>query len=600
MTTCPNAAMNPELPARRLQTTRPVFITSTSLVTHSLPFLISHPSKASASAPTQDVTDRFWQHREVSCPGFNDLHSEECMTNVSDAPTCLLRSGPGALPNKFFTECIKLKSMWILLKPHVDSLVANFAFPQLTFNASKQTMWETNPIEYIRASVDGYENFSSPESLTGSALRLACEVLGGVTKAGITWSSEECMWQAALAITELVVVHDSGCRLTITVWKLWSTASKTSFFLWPLNSPHVCANHTCACERRPGAADRTNWLQKTSNVDSLVSDSEDDTIAALWEILIHHNLDFIGDEALANAKTPGYGVHYPIRHGIIDNWDHMEQYWEQTIFKYLRAELEDHYFLLENREQTAEIFFELFNIKGLYTAVQAVLALAASWTSNHAMDRTLTGTIIDLGDGVTHVIPCVEGYVIGSAIKHIPIAGHDISQFVLNLMFPPEDQLRVASRVKENYSYACQDIVKEFRKYDAEPYKYFERYGGEHSVTGREEVHKDVHLLYVRVQPVLIVGAGSAGLVAALTLFQNGMPVRIIDKDPNPRIGQRGPGIWPCSLELFSSLNVPEVNNLGEPIHISRSYKCTHLDLKRQTEVCNVLLSAGSLGNEVV
>ena len=55
---------------------------------------------------------------------------------------------------------------------------------------------------------------------------------------------------------------------------------------------------------------------------------------------------FIGDEALANAKTPGYGVHYPIRHGQIDNWDYMERYWEQTIFKYLRAEPEDHYFLL--------------------------------------------------------------------------------------------------------------------------------------------------------------------------------------------------------------------------------------------------------------
>ena len=55
---------------------------------------------------------------------------------------------------------------------------------------------------------------------------------------------------------------------------------------------------------------------------------------------------FIGDEALANAKTPGYGVSYPIRHGQIDNWDYMERYWEQTIFKYLRAEPEDHYFLL--------------------------------------------------------------------------------------------------------------------------------------------------------------------------------------------------------------------------------------------------------------
>lgn len=122
-----------------------------------------------------------------------------------------------------------------------------------------------------------------------------------------------------------------------------------------------------------------------------------------------------------------------------------------------------------------------------------MLALAASWSSNKVTDRTLTGCVIDSGDGVTHVIPCAEGYVIGSAIKHIPIAGRDITQFVLNLLrergetvtIPPEDQLRVAGKIKENYSYVCQDIVKEFRKYDVDPYNMFQRFSGEHSVTGR-------------------------------------------------------------------------------------------------------------------
>ena len=36
----------------------------------------------------------------------------------------------------------------------------------------------------------------------------------------------------------------------------------------------------------------------------------------------------------------------------------------------------------ENREYTAEIMFETFNVPGLYIAVQAVLALAASWSSS--------------------------------------------------------------------------------------------------------------------------------------------------------------------------------------------------------------------------
>jgi actin-related protein 3 len=128
------------------------------------------------------------------------------------------------------------------------------------------------------------------------------------------------------------------------------------------------------------------------------------------------DLDFhIGDDAVANEHS--YALHYPIRHGIVEDWDLMERFWEQCIFKYLRAEPEDHYFLLtepplntpENREYTAEIMFESFNVPGLYIAVQAVLALAASWTSRQVSERTLTGTVIDSGDGVTHVIPVAEG-----------------------------------------------------------------------------------------------------------------------------------------------------------------------------------------------
>jgi actin-related protein 3 len=62
------------------------------------------------------------------------------------------------------------------------------------------------------------------------------------------------------------------------------------------------------------------------------------------------DLDFyIGDEALANTKT--YNINYPIRHGQIDNWDLMERYWEQCIFKYLRCEPEDHHFLLVHFQQ---------------------------------------------------------------------------------------------------------------------------------------------------------------------------------------------------------------------------------------------------------
>ncbi|XP_022369705.1 actin-related protein 3B isoform X3 [Enhydra lutris kenyoni] len=138
--------------------------------------------------------------------------------------------------------------------------------------------------------------------------------------------------------------------------------------------------------------------------------------------------------------------------------------------------------------------FESFNVPGLYIAVQAVLALAASWTSRQVGERTLTGIVIDSGDGVTHAIPVAEGYVIGSCIKHIPIAGRDITYFIQQLLrerevgIPPEQSLETAKAIKEKYCYICPDIVKEFAKYDVDPRKWIKQYTGINAINQRKFV----------------------------------------------------------------------------------------------------------------
>ena len=187
------------------------------------------------------------------------------------------------------------------------------------------------------------------------------------------------------------------------------------------------------------------------------------------------DLDFaIGDEAMALSGSRD--VRWPIRHGQVENWEHMEKFWEASICRYLRCDPEDHCFLLtepplnppENREYTAEIMFESFNAPGMYIGVQAVLALAASIASKKQSQyaSALTGTVIDIGDGVTHVIPVSDGYVLGSSIKSVPLAGRDLTTFVQYLMrergerVPPEDAMEVARKVKEDYCYVCKDVVK--------------------------------------------------------------------------------------------------------------------------------------------
>jgi actin-related protein 3 len=112
-----------------------------------------------------------------------------------------------------------------------------------------------------------------------------------------------------------------------------------------------------------------------------------------------------------------------------------------TADQYLHADPEEHNMLLteppmntpENREYTAEIMFETFNVPGLYIAVQAVLALCASLLTKQDQGKSqgVSGTVIDSGDGVTHVIPVAEGYVIGSCIKHIPLAGRNVTDFII-------------------------------------------------------------------------------------------------------------------------------------------------------------------------
>jgi hypothetical protein len=81
-------------------------------------------------------------------------------------------------------------------------------------------------------------------------------------------------------------------------------------------------------------------------------------------------------QAIANSKT--HQLSYPIRQGCVDNWNNMEKLWQRCFYDYLRVEPEQHYVLLtepplnppENREYTAEVMFETFNVPGMYIAVR--------------------------------------------------------------------------------------------------------------------------------------------------------------------------------------------------------------------------------------
>ncbi|KAF8693163.1 hypothetical protein AX14_002308 [Amanita brunnescens Koide BX004] len=85
--------------------------------------------------------------------------------------------------------------------------------------------------------------------------------------------------------------------------------------------------------------------------------------------------------------------------------------------------------------------------------------------------------------------------------------------------------------------------------------------------------------------PVLVVGGGPSGLAAALTLLRSGIPVRIIDKEPHYRIGQRSNGVWPRTFEAFHFLDVPEVYDRSTPALRCREYKPGTLEVLKEFDM---------------
>jgi actin-related protein len=56
--------------------------------------------------------------------------------------------------------------------------------------------------------------------------------------------------------------------------------------------------------------------------------------------------------------------------------------------------------------------------------------------SLYASART-TGTVIDCGHGVTHVVPIYEGYAVPHAILTMPVAGKDLSDYMYSMLSKP-------------------------------------------------------------------------------------------------------------------------------------------------------------------
>ena len=63
----------------------------------------------------------------------------------------------------FLEECVKPKSMWDILKPHMDSLIKHLIFPVLCQTEEDLELFTDDPPEYLHRKLNFYEEVSAPD-----------------------------------------------------------------------------------------------------------------------------------------------------------------------------------------------------------------------------------------------------------------------------------------------------------------------------------------------------------------------------------------------------------------------------------------------------
>jgi len=151
------------------------------------------------------------------------------------------------------------------------------------------------------------------------------------------------------------------------------------------------------------------------------------------------------------------------KHGIVQHWQDMEKIWS-GLYKEMDIVQDQHPVLLTeaalnpkpNRAKTAEVFFESFNVPGLYIQTASILSLYAS-------GRT-TGCVVDSGDGVSCVVPVYQGFTTQHAVQRWDQAGRDVSEYLQVLLrklgynFHTSAELEIVRDIKEKCCFVASDF----------------------------------------------------------------------------------------------------------------------------------------------
>ncbi|GAY58094.1 hypothetical protein CUMW_184420 [Citrus unshiu] len=143
---------------------------------------------------------------------------------------------------------------------------------------------------------------------------------------------------------------------------------------------------------------------------------------------------YVGTQSLG-FRRDHMEVLSPLKDGVVVDWDIVDSIWDHAFRECLLIDPKEHPMLLaepssntqQQRERTAELIFEKYNVPALFLAKNAVL-------TSFALGRA-TSLVVDCGGGSTTVAPVHDGYVL---------------QKIVDLDFP---------NTTESYKLYCQRVI---------------------------------------------------------------------------------------------------------------------------------------------
>lgn len=163
----------------------------------------------------------------------------------------------------------------------------------------------------------------------------------------------------------------------------------------------------------------------------------------------------------------------PLRHGIIVDWDSVQDIWEYLFHREMKISPKEHAVLVSdpplsphtNREKYAEMLFETFSTPAMHIAYQSRLSM-------YSYGRT-SGLVVEVGHGVSYVVPIYEGYPLPSITGRLDYAGSDMTAYLMSLMNNSgkhftENQMAIVEDIKRKCCFVALDPIEEKKVPDAE------------------------------------------------------------------------------------------------------------------------------------